>query len=134
MADVSTNNSADQCSPAKKAKLEKDTATKNANTVHNAELCSSAFSVKRVLQNNCTRKQICVEGSFKGHEGSAVLILEKQTFSDDEQSLKELFDKGTVLQKLYSNDVYGNYEIFPVKKYNGNARLTGSDTSRFNFD
>ncbi|XP_076758322.1 decapping enzyme, scavenger [Xylocopa sonorina] len=119
MAEVSSNNSVDECSPAKKAKLETENVLKDSNSIHDTEFCSSIFNTKRVLQNNCTRKQICIEGDFKGYEGSAVIVLEKKNFPDDEQSLKEFFHKDTVLQKLYSNDVYGNYECFPVKKHSG---------------
>ncbi|CAK9825645.1 m7GpppX diphosphatase [Anthophora retusa] len=130
MAEVSLN-SANECPPAKKIKIETENASKNAQSIHETEICASEFTVKRVLQNNCIRKQICIEGSFEGHEGSAVVVLEKQNFSDEDQFLNEVFNKDTVLNKLYSNDVYGNYECFPVKKYNGiNATIIHPATAK----
>lgn len=118
MAEVSSNN-ADECTPAKKAKTERENESENPGSIHGAEFCLSAFNVKKVLQHNCTRKQIYIEGAFKGHEGPAIVVLEKQNFFDDQETLKELFDDKTDLHKLYSNDIYGNYECFPLKKYNG---------------
>ncbi|KOC69177.1 m7GpppX diphosphatase [Habropoda laboriosa] len=130
MAEVSPNSASD-CPPAKIMKIDTENTLKNANSMHETEVCASEFNVKRVLQNNCTRKQICIEGSFKGREGSAVIVLEKQNFSDDDQFLNEFFNKDTVLQKLYSNDVYGNYECFPVKKHNGiNATIIHPATAK----
>ncbi|OAD55572.1 m7GpppX diphosphatase [Eufriesea mexicana] len=131
MAEVSSNNSADECSPAKKAKIQTENISKNTNSIHEGEFCPSIFNTKRVLQNNCMRKQICIEGTFKGYESSAVVVLEKQNFSDDDQSLKELFNKDTVVHKLFSNDVYGNYECFPLKKHNGiNAMIIHPATAK----
>ena len=118
MAEVSCN-SADECTPAKKAKTEKENESENSGSIHDVEFCLSAFNVKKVLQHNYMRKQIYIEGAFKGHEGPAVVLLEKQNFPDDQETLKELFDDGTILHKLYNNDIYGNYECFPLKKYNG---------------
>lgn len=119
MAEISSNNSADECPPTKKAKIQIENTSKNVNSIHETEFCSSIFNIKKILQNNCMRKQICIEGVFKGFEDSAVIILEKQNFSDDKQSMTELFNKDTVFHKLYNNDIYGNYECFPLKKFNG---------------
>ncbi|CAD1475012.1 unnamed protein product [Heterotrigona itama] len=130
MAEISCN-SADECTPAKKAKIERENDSENPGSIHDAEFCLSAFNVKKVLQHNCTRKQIYIEGAFKGHEGPAVVVLEKQNFFDDQETLKELFDDKTDLHKLYKNDIYGNYECFPLKKYNGiNATIIHPATAK----
>ncbi|XP_012173188.1 m7GpppX diphosphatase [Bombus terrestris] len=131
MAEISSNTSANECTPTKKIKIETENECKNATSIHDVEFCSSTFNIKKVLQNNCTRKQICIEGAFKGYEGSAVILLEKQNFSDDEAALKELFNKDTVLHKLYNNNIYGNYECYPLKKYNGiNATIIHPATAK----
>ncbi|XP_003693320.1 m7GpppX diphosphatase [Apis florea] len=131
MAEISSNNSADECPPTKKVKIQIENTSKNVNSIHETEFCSSIFNIKRILQNNCMRKQICIEGVFKGFEDSAVIILEKQNFSDDEQSITELFNKDTVFHKLYNNDIYGNYECFPLKKFNGiNATIIHPATEK----
>ncbi|XP_076236246.1 decapping enzyme, scavenger [Calliopsis andreniformis] len=120
MAALPVNNDEVKCSPAKKLKTETESDSKNANSLHDNEISLSSFQVKRVLQNNCLRKQVCVEGVFEGYEGSTIILLEKRNFSDDTVSLKkEFFNEDTTLRKLYSNDIYGNYECFPVKTYNG---------------
>ncbi|KAK1123795.1 hypothetical protein K0M31_008486 [Melipona bicolor] len=130
MAEVSCN-SADECTPTKKTKTERENESENSGSIHDMEFCLSAFSVKKVLQYNCMRKQIYIEGAFKGHEGPAVVLLEKQNFPDDQETLKELFDSGTILHKLYNNDIYGNYECFPLKKYNGiNATIIHPATAK----
>lgn len=109
-----------ECSPAKKFKTETENASKDTDSIHETEICLSTFEVRQVLHNNCSRKQVFVEGTFKGREGSTVIILEKRNFSDDKSCLKEeLFNEDTILRKNYSNDIYGNYECFPLKNYNG---------------
>lgn len=120
MAEVPLSNDGDECSPAKKIKIEAENAVENVNDVHETEINLSTFEITRILQNNCLKKQVCVEGIFKGHEGSSVILFEKQNFSDDIPSLKkELFNTDTILQKRYSNDIYGNYDCFPNKEYSG---------------
>lgn len=79
----------------------------------------SGFTVKRVLQNNCARKMICVEGSFKDRAESAIVLLEQKSFPSDESLLKKgFFDRKTIYRKVYANDVYGNYDCFPSEEYN----------------
>lgn len=120
MAAVPLNSDEIECSPAKKNKIDANSPSENASDIHENEISLSSFEIKRVLQNNCLRKQVCVEGAFKEYKGSTVILLEKQNFATDEESLKrDIFNKDTTLRKLYSNNIYGNYECFPTKDCNG---------------
>jgi len=79
------------------------------------ELNLSTFEVTRVLQNNCARKLICLEGRFEDREGPAVVLLEQKSFPYDESTLKKsFFDEKTVFQKYFMNDIYRNYDCFPT--------------------
>lgn len=122
------------CPPTKKAKLDNENNTienSNKNTVENAdekecndgvyetELNLSNFQVTRVLQNNCARKMICIEGKFEGRENSAVILLEHKSFSNDKSTLKRgYFNENTVFQKYFSNDIYRNYDCFSKEENN----------------
>lgn len=120
MAEVPVNTDADLCSPAKKAKLETEDTSENVKNIYDADICLSNFEVTKILNNNNSIKQICVQGVFKGHEGPSIAIVEKSQFSDDPLSLQEqLFNKETTIQKLYSNDIYANYNCTSFKDCNG---------------
>ncbi|XP_053978170.1 m7GpppX diphosphatase [Hylaeus anthracinus] len=120
MAEVSLNNDGDEHPPAKKIKIQTESESENIDIKGKPEICLSTFEITRVLQNNCLRKQVCVEGVFKGNEASSLVLFERQIFSNDVISLKkELCNKDTLLKKRFTNDVYGNYDCFPSKEYNG---------------
>lgn len=110
------------CVPAaKKVKLD-DNDKKNS--VENEDgVCErknlSSFSVTRVLQNNCVRKFICVEGKFEDRADPAIVLLEQKNFPSDKGLLKKsFFSEKAVYQKNYANDVYGNYDCFPAEECN----------------
>lgn len=77
----------------------------------------SEFQQKQILSDNSRRKTICIEGSFKNRPGTAIVVLEKKPFNEEE--LKTVFDSNCVLSKEFSNDIYGFYECFPSVKCNG---------------
>lgn len=76
----------------------------------------SNFVLKKIINKSGHRESITVEGEFKNCEGSAILIFEKQTFT--EEGVKSLCDKGSTLEKVFTNDVYGLYECFPPAELN----------------
>ncbi|KAK2579493.1 hypothetical protein KPH14_010805 [Odynerus spinipes] len=120
MAEQCVNSDEGECSPAKKIKLDIENTTENDDDMHEAEINLSTFEMKRILQNNSARKQIYIEGTFKGSESPAILSLEKTTFPMDELFLKKgFFNEDTTIQKVFSNHIYGNYKCFPIKEYNG---------------
>jgi hypothetical protein len=77
----------------------------------------SEFQQTRILSDNSQRKTICIEGSFNNREGKAIVLLEKKPFNDE--ILKNTLNSNCVLQKEFSNDIYGFYEFFPSVKYSG---------------
>ncbi|XP_077263906.1 decapping enzyme, scavenger [Temnothorax americanus] len=125
MAEKCRSENDKDCPPAKKVKLDdesSDVVEKNPdeNDKSKTELDLSGFKVTRVLQNNCARKLICVEGTFEGHEGSAIVLLEQKSFPHDKVILeKDFFDGKTIFQEIFNNDIYRNYNCWPTKEHNG---------------
>lgn len=78
----------------------------------------STFTVEKVLQSNSARKFICLEGKLAGSLEPAVVLLEQKSLPTEEQALqKAFFDKETVYQKTFTNDIYRNYNCFPRGEY-----------------
>lgn len=130
MAEKYANVRDGDCPPAKKIKLndentiestdERDTSEND--TTREVELNLSNFKVTRVLQNNCVRKSICIEGTFEDREGSAVVLLEQKSFPHDKLILeKGYFDGKTMFRKHFTNDIYRNYDCFPTEEYNSTS-------------
>ncbi|KAJ9579719.1 hypothetical protein L9F63_004645 [Diploptera punctata] len=86
-------------------------------SIHSVLTNFGNFQQKRILSENSQRKIICVEGTFSDKEGSAIVLLEKKPFS--EEILKNTLTAESVVNKEFSNDIYGFYECFPKEKYNG---------------
>lgn len=118
MSTVDKPTDEDTCvTKAKKFKSENDDKPSDPNSVHESLKDLSKFELKRILQNNAQKKLICVEGKFKDHEGSAIVLLEKKAFV--EEGLDEyLFNETSKLVKEFENDLYGNYNCFPSPKFN----------------
>lgn len=80
----------------------------------------SKFKLKRLLQNNCSRKLLCVEGSFTDQDGPAVILFEKKIFPSEEEAIQTtICNQDTKLKKTFENDIYGSYECFPIQEHNG---------------
>lgn len=115
------------CPPAKKVKLDDETTdvvkkNQDENDTSETELNLSSFKVTKVLQNNCARKLICIEGTFEDREGSAVVLLEQRSFPYDKLVLKnDFFDEKTIFRKIFTNDIYRNYNCFPAEEHNGTS-------------
>lgn len=127
MAEKCTSVNDGDCLPAKKIKLDDestDVVKKNQgeNDTSEAELDLSSFKVTKVLQNNCARKLICMEGTFEDREDSAVVLLEQRSFPYDKTVLKkDFFDEKTIFKKIFTNDIYRNYNCFPAEDHNGTS-------------
>lgn len=127
MAEKCTNVNDEDCLPAKKIKLNDENATEKRDESENdaareVELNLSNFKVSKVLQNNCVRKSICIEGTFEDREGSAIVLLEQKSFPHDKLVLeKGYFDGKTLFRKHFTNDIYRNYDCFPTEEYNSTS-------------
>lgn len=131
MAENCANVNDSDCPPAKKVKLNDDEEdgieNTNENTRENdatpeAEPNLSNFKVTKVLQNNCVRKSISIEGTFEDREGSAVVLLEHKSFPNDKSSLeKGFFDEKALFRKHFTNDIYRNYDCFPTEEHNSTS-------------
>lgn len=122
MAEKCTNVNDGDCPPAKKVKLDDESTDviKKNQGENDTELDLSSFKVTKVLQNNCARKLICMEGTFEDREGSAVVLLEQRSFPYDKVVLKkDFFDGKTIFRKIFTNDIYRNYNCFPTEEHNG---------------
>ncbi|XP_033227226.1 m7GpppX diphosphatase [Belonocnema kinseyi] len=119
MADRKPEEIVTECSPEKKVKSELEKC-ENDVSVHKSAISLSNFQMKRLLNVNSARKQVFVEGNFAGHDSSAIVILEKKSFPVEEIFLNRgFFNEGTIIRKNYRNGIYGNYECFPTREYNG---------------
>lgn len=101
------------CSAAKKQKLE-DNSEKCKDGVHESLIDLSTFKLEKILHNNTNRKTVCLKGKFDSKNGDALILLEKTAFA--EENLKEdsdYFTKNSSLEKVFHNDIYGNYNYFP---------------------
>lgn len=100
--------------PNKKLKIDED----NSN-LHEKINDLSSFKLLKVLHNNSQRKTVCLQGTFSNSTDAGLVILEKTAFEDSilKQEAGYFTDKSS-LKKLFHNDVYGNYECFPVAELN----------------
>lgn len=101
------------CSPAKKQKLQEN-SEKCKDGIHETLADLSAFQLEKILHNNTNRKTVCLKGKFASKNGDALVLLEKTAFA--EENLKEdsgFFTKYSSLEKVFHNDIYGNYNYFP---------------------
>ncbi|KAH0533731.1 m7GpppX diphosphatase-like [Cotesia glomerata] len=103
-----------------------ESTIKDQDDVHELLKNMSNFEVKRILRNNATQKQIAIEGTFKGCDGSALLVLEKKGFPEEQSLLEQgFFNDETTTKKIYRNDIYRGYDFFPTNEFNGlNATIT----------
>ncbi|CAH1099186.1 unnamed protein product [Psylliodes chrysocephalus] len=113
MASVDSLN---ECPVSKKIKLD----TKDVNlvkSIHDDLSSLSGFNVKGILTNNTNRKTVCLRGTFDSKEGEAVVILEKTAFAEEDlKANKDYFTEQNNLQKIFQNDIYGDYKYFPSKQ------------------
>ncbi|CAG9834670.1 unnamed protein product [Diabrotica balteata] len=103
-----------EISPAKKkSKLNTDENLIQQESIHNDLTDLSTFNISEILSNNTNRKTVCLRGSFDSKDGEAVVILEKSAFVEEDLKTKEYFNKSSLLEKTFQNDIYGDYHYFP---------------------
>lgn len=67
------------------------------------------FKFEKILQNNASRKNVFILGSC--FEKPAIVILEKQAFTEDQFTSSEEnknFLQNSCLEKIFKNDIYEN--------------------------
>lgn len=100
---------------AKKLKI----SQQNENGVSDNQLELKDFLPEKILNNNTNRKTVCIQGTFKGKSGVALILFEKNAFKEEDLNDKGYFSADTELQTFFQNDIYGNYECFPRPTLNG---------------
>lgn len=98
----------------------------------------SKFRLERILNNNSKSKTICVLGTFPSQQSAdttepAIVVLEKTAFTeidvrthsdDDDDGLNTIqprfFSLETQLKQEFINDIYGNFQCFPIPAINSN--------------
>lgn len=83
----------------------------------------STFTPNRILNSNSNRKTVTVLGRFNQSPVDAILLLEKQAFTEENvsetsNSDSSFFTASTELEKQFINDVYGSYEATPASNIN----------------
>lgn len=74
------------------------------------------FSFKRILKENPENRLVAVEGTFGEPPSQAVVVLEKTHFT--ESDVQGFLTEKTTLQRLFHNDVYGNFMCLPPVELN----------------
>lgn len=100
----------------------------NDNGVNDNQLELKDFELEKILNNNTVRKTVCVQGKFKDKSGVALIVLEKNAFTEEVLDNEGYFSVDTELKTFFQNDIYGNYECFPRPALNGEwlSKLQGS--------
>lgn len=68
----------------------------------------SCVSIKEKLNENIKSKSVSFEGKIEGFDSTAVILLEKTPFTDED--LKNILTSQTKLNQIFYNDIYGTYE------------------------
>lgn len=101
----------------------------------------STFQLERILTNNSKSKSICVLGKFPSQQSSdimeqAIVVLEKTAFTendvntltderDDPNAIeRRYFSLETKIKQEFINDIYGNFQCFPMPAINSNFHHT----------
>lgn len=77
------------------------------------------FKFEKILSNIASRKSVFLLGNC--HEQPAIVILEKQAFTEEQftsQEEHESFLKNSILEKIFKNDIYENCICWADAKVN----------------
>lgn len=92
---------------------------KNSENIHDDLNNLSTLAEIEVINNNTNRKTVCLKGKFSGKDGIGLVILEKTAFTNSNLTSDKYFVPDCYLNKVFSNDIYGNYSFFPKTELNG---------------
>ncbi|CAH0547523.1 unnamed protein product [Brassicogethes aeneus] len=106
-----------ECLPAKKRKLDE---SNEKPSVHEKLNDLTDFKLEKIINNNTVRKSVCLKGTFESQEGDVLILLEKTAFAEDSLlNNSEYFTEKCPLEKVFHNDIYGDYKYFPKVELNG---------------
>lgn len=88
------------------------------NGIHESLKNLKDFTNIEIINNNTSRKTICLKGNFSKKDGIGVVLLEKTSFVDSDVTNNKYFEEDCYLEKEFSNDIYGNYRFFPKLELN----------------
>lgn len=99
----------------------------------------STFQLERILSNNSKAKTICVLGTFPSKKSAeiteqAIVVLEKTVFTDNDVNTlaandvtdgtqRRYFSVDTQIKQDFINDIYGNFQCFPIPAINSNFSI-----------
>ncbi|XP_018564709.1 m7GpppX diphosphatase [Anoplophora glabripennis] len=96
-----------------------ENTSNSSNSIHNTIKDLSDFKLKNILQNNSNRKSVYLSGTFDSKEGDAIVILEKTAFAEENlNNDSDYFTDKSHLEKIFQNDIYGDYKYFTRSKLN----------------
>lgn len=112
--------------PSKKLKVEhKNICADEENIVLENLNNLSTFKLDKIFNNNTSRKTVCLKGKFQGKAGDALILLEKTAFAEDVLASDSGYFSGkSRLEKVFQNDIYGNYQYFPEIQLNCECNRT----------
>lgn len=119
MADIKVeDNNVIKNHSVKKRKLDDGAEEKQPN-IHSTIEDLSSFKLEKILNNNTRSKIVCLQGTFSDADGAGLVILEKYAFEEENlKSNSDYFSTSSCLKKVFHNDIYGNYEYYPVTQLN----------------
>lgn len=108
----------------------------------------STFQLKRILNNNSKVKTISVLGTFPSEQSAditepAIVVLEKTAFTDfdvntqavgdTDGTQRRYFSLETRIKQEFINDIYGNFQCFPIPAINSNFSIISFNMPIFLF-
>ncbi|KPJ19136.1 Scavenger mRNA-decapping enzyme DcpS [Papilio machaon] len=111
-----TNSENDVLGPPSLKKIKNN--EQNENGVDDIQLELKDFIPVKILNNNTNRKTVCIQGTYKDKTGVALVLLEKNAFKEEDLDNKGYFSEDTKLRTFFKNDIYGNFECFPLPEIN----------------
>lgn len=115
MSDGNCQSNIVEASCAKKIKI--DDLNRNGVSENQTEL--KDFVPTKILNNNTSKKTVSVLGNFKDKSGVGIVIFEKNAFKESDLGSEAYFSAETKVHTFFQNDIYGNFECYPISSVNG---------------
>ena len=108
--------------PLKVARISEDSSAFSSLSICESLTSFEGFKLTRVLKENPENKLIALEGTFNSSDSEtsvepAVILLEKTHFGESDLH-NILSSSKTSLEKVFCNDIYGNFSCYPPPELN----------------